>query len=199
MNPVHNQKKRKPSSPSLQGQLRIIGGDWRGRKLAFEAVDGLRPTPDRVRETVFNWLMAVVPGAKCLDAFAGSGALGLEALSRGAGAVDFVELNAAASQQLRANLALLKCDSGKVCTSSAEAFLAASQQVYDLVFLDPPFRKALLASCIPLLEERLAASSWVYIETGKEEQLPILPEYWQLHREKSAGQVAYRLFKVAKP
>ena len=178
--------------------MRIIAGSWRGRKLSFQAVEGLRPTPDRVRETLFNWLAPVIQGANCLDLFSGSGALGLEALSRGAERVSFVELNASAANQLRSNLSLLKCDNGDVHSMAAEQFLSQAEDGYEVVFLDPPFHKNMLENCLSQLARPgiLAAKAWIYIETGRDEVLPVLPASWQLHREKTAGQVCYRLFQV---
>jgi 16S rRNA (guanine966-N2)-methyltransferase len=181
-----------------EGQLRIIGGEWRGRKLNFTAVEGLRPTPDRVRETVFNWLATVVPGATCLDLFAGSGAMGLEALSRGAKKIAFIELSPVAAKCLQENLSLLKSQSGQVRQVEAQQFLEASSEAFEIVFLDPPFRQGLLESCVDALSRRglLAEDAWVYIETAVDEVLPVLPINWRLHREKTAGQVCYRLFRV---
>ncbi len=193
-----SKQSRKAPKSGTAGQLRIIAGDWRGRKLGFPALEGLRPTPDRVRETLFNWLAPVVPGSHCLDLFAGSGALGLEALSRGAARVSFVEQAAAAAQQLRDNLALLNCAGGEVWQGAAEQFLPQAAGPYELVFLDPPFRQGMLADCLALLQRPglLASRAWVYIETGRDEALPPLPANWCLHREKTAGQVCYRLFQI---
>ena len=130
-------------------QLRIIGGQWRGRKLAFTPEDGLRPTADRVRETLFNWLAADIHGARCLDLFAGSGALGLEALSRGAAHCDFVDHSSRACRQIETHLALLEAaDRGHCHPVGAEPFLRGAQQAYDIVFLDPP---PLIASPSPPL------------------------------------------------
>ena len=189
---------RKRNAPSAEGQLRIIGGTWRGRKLTFPALEGLRPTPDRVRETLFNWLAPVIPGAHCLDLFAGSGALGLEALSRGAGQVDFVDAAPVAVKQLQSNLDLLKSDCGQVSHAQAQQFLSNCAGAYDVIFLDPPFGMGLLEQCVPLLQRPglLKQKVWVYIETGRDEQLPTLPSCWRLHREKTAGQVCYRLYAV---
>ncbi len=184
----------------ISNQLRIIGGDWRGRKLSFPAIEGLRPTPDRVRETLFNWLAAIVPGARCLDLFAGSGALGLEALSRGAASVDLVDASAEVCQQLNSNLHILGCHNARVWRQKADQWLQQqpASASYDIIFLDPPFRQNLLADCIHAIDQQqlLADKAWVYIEMGKEEPLPELPVHWHLHREKTAGQICYRLFIV---
>lgn len=182
------------------GEVRIIGGRWRGRKLRFPALPGLRPTGDRLRETLFNWLQFEVPGARCLDLFAGSGALGLEAASREAARVTLIEVDPAAVQALRANCALLGADGVEVIDSDALAWLARPAPPAEscaIVFLDPPFAGGLLARAIPLLEAsgRLAATAWIYLETAREQALPELPDNWHLHREKCAGEVCCRLFR----
>ncbi len=181
------------------GQLRIIAGEWRGRKLPVAAVEGLRPTPDRVRETVFNWLMATVPGARCLDCFAGTGALGLEALSRGASKLVAVELSKLAASQLQANLQTLKAGNADLKQGSALSLLdQQATEVFDLVFLDPPFRKGLLEPVCQKLNDNgwLASGASVYIEAESElGQLPV-PAGWELVKCKQAGQVSYNLFRV---
>ncbi len=188
------------------GQLRIIGGAWRGRKLSFPAVDGLRPTGDRVRETLFNWLAPEIQGARCLDVFAGSGALGVEALSRGAGAVVMLERDAKAAAQLRINLSLLNAEHGKVIHGDALKFLQEGNSLhhnfaepYHIVFIDPPFQLQLWQQVIDALETGnwLADNATIYIESGREPayQTPYqIPANWQLHREKHAGNVSYRLY-----
>jgi 16S rRNA (guanine966-N2)-methyltransferase len=192
----------KNSTQRAANQLRIIGGQWRGRKLHFPSIEGLRPTPDRVRETLFNWLAPVLPGARCLDLFAGSGALGLEALSRGAASADLIDNASAAVNQLRQNLQLLNTDRGQVINASAEQWLPAfnpqHDNRYDIIFLDPPFHKAMAGPCINGIEQQqlLNDNSWVYLEMAKDDALPKLPDRWYLHREKVAGQVCYRLFSV---
>lgn len=178
-------------------QLRIIGGQWRGRKLAFPDIPELRPTPDRVRETVFNWLQADMTNSHCLDLFAGSGALGLEALSRGADSIVMVEQNQTAVNAIHENLATLnagnKC---QVVKDDALAYLRRTpEKPFDIVFLDPPFDQSLLQPCIELLEQPgwLAKSALIYIEVNKTlTRLPI-PDSWQIHRSKIAGQVSYNL------
>lgn len=186
---------RRSSKPSL---VRIIGGQWRGRKLPVCTQPGLRPTPDRVRETLFNWLSAWVPGSHCLDCFSGSGALALEALSRGAESALMIESSRDAASQLRANLELLNAQNGQVKTGDSMQLLdSRADQQYDLVFLDPPFRQEMLVPCARLLEEHnwLAKDAMIYVEAESEWPLAELPESWQLYREKKAGQVAYRLFQ----
>jgi 16S rRNA (guanine966-N2)-methyltransferase len=177
------------------GQIRIIGGQWRGRKLPVPNSPGLRPTTDRVRETLFNWLAPVIQGARCLDCFAGSGALGLEALSRYAGSVTLLEFERPVAQQLEKNLALLQ-GKGHVVNTNALSWLAKNAQPFDVVFLDPPFRKGLLAETVMLLEQQgwLADEAWIYVEAEAESAATDVPANWQLHREKVAGQVAYRLY-----
>ena len=179
-------------------QLRIIAGEWRGRKLSFPAIEGLRPTPDRVRETLFNWIAAQIPGAKCLDLFTGSGALGLEALSRGAGQTTMVDLSAVATGQLQSNLQTLKATNATVIQADVQHWLSQQNNdlQYDLVFMDPPFRKELAAGCCETLESQgmLASRAMIYVETESELSVLQVPDNWHLHREKHAGQVTYRLY-----
>ncbi len=187
------------SSRANRSQLRIIGGEWRGRKFGFEASPGLRPTTDRVRETLFNWLQPVIHEAHCLDLFAGSGALGLEALSRGAAHCDFVDTSAASLRQIEQHLALLGADDRGHChRGSADAFLRSTRHGYHVVFIDPPFGEDLVGPSCDLLASRrlLVDDARVYVETGAREPLPVTPPGWALHRDKTAGGVAYRLFVV---
>lgn len=178
-------------------QLRIIGGTWRSRRVSFPDVEGLRPSPDRVRETLFNWLTPIIAGSRCLDLYAGSGALGLEALSRGAAAVTFVDADRRVVQQLEQNLKLLGAHDASVVQSDALSFLQRPPQPFDVVFLDPPFRRNLLPACL----EKLAAG-WltegarVYVESEAElGEPPLLPD-WELLRSKQAGQVRYSLLQA---
>ncbi|WP_404461367.1 16S rRNA (guanine(966)-N(2))-methyltransferase [Providencia rettgeri] len=186
---------RKPQSAPL-GQIRIIGGKWRGRKLPVRDSEGLRPTTDRIKETLFNWLMPVIRDARCLDCFAGSGSLGFEALSRFAQNVTFIELDKQNSQLLTENKARLQAEDATVINNSSLTVLSQQGSPFDVVFIDPPFRKGLLTETIQLLEKNqwLADESWVYVESEAESPLTDLPANWLLHREKIAGQVAYRLF-----
>jgi 16S rRNA (guanine966-N2)-methyltransferase len=186
---------KKPHTPAM-GQIRIIGGQWRGRKLPVPDSPGLRPTTDRVRETLFNWLAPVLAGAHCLDCFAGSGALGLEALSRYAASATLLEYNRTVAQQLTKDLSLLNATTGKIIHTDTLNWLQQEGHPYDVVFLDPPFRKGLLAQTITYLEQQkwLAAEAWIYIEAEVEQGELNVPANWQLHREKVAGQVAYRLY-----
>ncbi|EOC0001580.1 16S rRNA (guanine(966)-N(2))-methyltransferase [Cronobacter turicensis] len=186
---------KKPTS-SGSGQIRIIGGQWRGRKLPVPDSPGLRPTTDRVRETLFNWLAPYLVGARCLDCFAGSGALGLEALSRYAADATLLEMERGVAQQLQKNLATLQSSAAKVVNTNTLNFLSQNGEPHDIVFVDPPFRKGLLEETLNLLETRgwLAPQALIYVESEVENGLPPVPASWQLHREKVAGQVAYRLY-----
>jgi len=178
------------------GQIRIIGGQWRGRKLPVPDSPGLRPTTDRVRETLFNWLAPHMVDARCLDCFAGSGALGLEALSRYAGSATLLEMERHVAQQLQKNLATLNARNAQVVNTNSLTFLAQAGTPHDVVFIDPPFRKGLLEETLTLLENNgwLADDALIYVESEVENGLPPVPAHWDLHREKVAGQVAYRLY-----
>lgn len=181
--------------------VRIIGGQWRGRKLAVLDSAGLRPSIDRVRETLFNWLMHDVVGARCLDLFAGSGALGLEALSRGAEYVHFVEQNPKVASALTANIELLGLDSeAAICTlgNGLDMLQKSAQEEYDLVFLDPPFDSPLLQQSINALVQAncLASSAIVYLEQSASQPDVSTPVGWRLHREGRAGQTRYALYHI---
>ncbi|MCF7355437.1 16S rRNA (guanine(966)-N(2))-methyltransferase RsmD [Vibrio sp. CK2-1] len=196
------QRRKASSSQSAKGNVgfvRIISGLWRGRKLPVHDAQGLRPTTDRVKETLFNWLAADIPHARCLDLFAGSGGLGFESASRQAELVTMVELNKQAYQQLVTNSSQLKANNIEIHQQDALQFLQQPGQAYDVVFIDPPFRQGLLEQTLNLLQQNgwLAENGLVYIETEKELQLPEIPEHWQLHREKTAGQVCYRLYQLS--
>lgn len=178
-------------------QVRIIGGLWRGRKLAFTPADGLRPTGDRIRETLFNWLAPSIEGARCADLFAGSGALGLEALSRGAGHCDFVDTNGVALAQIKEHLRTLGADRSGTCHRiTAQQFLQDATHPYDIVFIDPPFSLQMVEPVCALLAgaHLLTSTALVYVETAATEPSPTFPTGWNPRREKSAGGVTYRLF-----
>ncbi len=185
----------------LPRELRIIAGDWRGRKLRFPDRAEIRPTPDRVRETLFNWIGARVRGARALDLFAGSGALGLECLSRGAAAVTFVETDPRAVLALRARLAEWGAQGATVERADARGWLAArraaTQPPFDLVFLDPPFAAGLLAGVACELEagDWLATTALVYLEADSGGALPAVPPSWDLLRSGKAGAVGYHLLR----
>ncbi|WP_243039261.1 16S rRNA (guanine(966)-N(2))-methyltransferase RsmD [Dyella sedimenti] len=178
------------------GRIRIIGGQLRNSRLDVHELPGLRPTPERVRETLFNWLAPVIAGARCLDLCAGSGALGIEALSRGAAAVQFVERDPLAAQALRANLRRLKAVGGQVAQADAQAYLQGAAQPFGVVFLDPPFALDLWAPLAQRLEQGgwLAPSAWIYVESPRG-AVPALPVSWALHREGGAGEVRYALYR----
>ncbi len=177
--------------------VRIIGGHWRSRRLEFPQSAGLRPTPDRVRETVFNWLAPVLPGAACLDLFAGSGAFGFEAVSRGAARAVLVERDAGAVAALHASRAKLAADATEIVAGDALAYLNGPVFAFDVVFLDPPYAAGLLAPCLALLAARgwLRPGGWVYLEAPAGET-PALPSGWEIVRSKTAGQVGYHLART---
>lgn len=187
------------SADKYPRQLRIIGGQWRGRRLDVINSEGLRPTPDRVRETVFNWLQAWVAGASCLDLFAGTGALCLEALSRGASRVVMVEKSSDVARVLRQNVAQLKTDAATVINDNCQRYLQGQAEVFDIVFIDPPFSNSdLIDSSITTLVQRgwIKPGSWVYIESPSGLDAPVLPANWTLKHSKAAGQVGYHLARV---
>jgi 16S rRNA (guanine966-N2)-methyltransferase len=179
-----------------RNQLRIIAGAWRGRKLVFAPVAGLRPTPDRVRETLFNWLGLSVHGARCLDLFAGSGALGLEAASRGAAAVVLVDTDPLVVRTLREQVRVLDARQAHIVQASCERYLQGPAEPFDLVFLDPPYRQGALPGCMELLEQRgwLAPDAWIYLEAERGLE-PSLPGNWEPCRSKTSGQVGYHLVR----
>ncbi|MBE0438812.1 MAG: 16S rRNA (guanine(966)-N(2))-methyltransferase RsmD [Gammaproteobacteria bacterium] len=180
---------------SNKGQLRIIAGKWRGRKLQFPDIEQLRPTPDRVRETIFNWLQAYVGDARCLDLFAGSGALGFEALSRGAEHVTMVEVQGEAVQQLVVNRKALLAEQADVKQMTAQQYLKQCQQQFDIVFIDPPYPADLWTEIAQLLVNYkiLADNALIYLECPSNKPLPTLPNNWQLIKDKKAGDVRYCL------
>jgi 16S rRNA (guanine966-N2)-methyltransferase len=177
-------------------QVRIIAGQWRGRKLEFPASQGLRPTSDRVRETLFNWLAPVLPGAVCLDLFAGSGALGFEAASRGAARVVMVEQDSVVFHHLQSQSNRLSAQAVELVNANANDYLAGIDTAFDIMFLDPPFGGAeLRQSVIQHINQRqlVKPGGLIYLETGKGDTVPELPENWQAYRHKQAGQVDYQL------
>ena len=213
---------RSGSGHARPGRCRIIAGDWRGRIIGFDDAEGLRPTTDRIRETVFNWLNPYIPGSHCLDCFAGSGVLGLEALSRGAADVVFIENNRQSWQNLKRNLDMLKdgddsgaanrarlyhedaikflqsgCRVSAVDSKSKPRQAHAEQSKFDVVFLDPPFHKNLLSQSCSLLDSSgcLAEDAIIYVEHAIDEAVK-LPVNWDCVKQKVAGQVAYELYIV---
>lgn len=187
-------------SKSERGHLRIIAGLWRGRKLSFLEREGLRPTTDRVRETLFNWLQMDLSGSRCLDLFAGSGALGLEAASRGASKVVMVDNDQTTINRLQKNVTLLAAEQVEVICDDAVSFLRGCNQVFDLVFIDPPYRSDLIAPCCELLESEqcLSDHAKIYIECDASNDLSKkigeFPGNWRCLKRKTAGQVGYHLF-----
>lgn len=183
-------------APGLSNTVRIIGGKWRGKKLRFPDIAGLRPTPDRIRETVFNWLQFELQGARVLDLFAGSGAFGLEALSRGAAYAVFVEKDAAAVKQLNTHILELRIENAHVEHCEANRYLQDdAEQPFDIVFLDPPYDQQLLQPCMADLENKnfLTDHAYIYIEAESTLKTLPLPQNWRLHRSKHSGQVSYHL------
>jgi 16S rRNA (guanine966-N2)-methyltransferase len=181
------------------GELRVIGGSLRGRKWRVADAEGLRPTPDRVRETLFNWLAPHIAGRRVLDLFAGSGALGFEALSRGAAAATLVEQDRAAQAVLRETAARFGLTAARIEGGDALAFLRAQPaRSFDVVFLDPPFQTELMAPALRLIAagEVLAPDGFCYVEQGADLPVPALPPGWTLHRSGKAGEVGYHLLHV---
>ncbi|NWG85926.1 MAG: 16S rRNA (guanine(966)-N(2))-methyltransferase RsmD [Hydrogenophilaceae bacterium] len=176
-------------------QVRIVGGSHRGRKLHFQAVPGLRPTPDRVRETLFNWLGQRLHGLRCLDLFAGSGALGFEAVSRGAAEVVLVERDAKACAALEKNAALL---GGQVVRADGLTYLKGNVGAFDVIFIDPPFAEGLWAKALALAATRLAPEGKIYLEHDGSLTSAMLTESgWQVLREGRAGQSHFCLLERA--
>ncbi|WP_144211538.1 16S rRNA (guanine(966)-N(2))-methyltransferase RsmD [Shewanella donghaensis] len=187
---------------SASGQVRIISGQWRSRKLPIHDLEGLRPTTDRVRETLFNWLSSDISGARVLDCFAGSGALSLEALSRYASYARICELQSNAAKQLKQNLVTLKCDNADVINGDSLVTLkqgldSTKEKGFDIVFVDPPFRKGLANPTLALLAEKnwLNENALIYLETESDITDLEIPADWVELKQKSAGQVSYRLFQ----
>ncbi|MEP6938652.1 MAG: 16S rRNA (guanine(966)-N(2))-methyltransferase RsmD [Rudaea sp.] len=189
-------KRESSARRGVTGSVRIIGGSLRGSKLAVADLPGLRPTPDRVRETLFNWLAPMISGARCLDLYAGTGALGIEALSRGAAAVEFVERDVALVRTLRDNVERLKVVGATVRHADAARLLeGAAEHPFDIVFIDPPFTDGLWERSAAQLEAGhwLSASALIYVESPATTSIAI-PPTWLPHREKHAGVVRYALF-----
>jgi 16S rRNA (guanine966-N2)-methyltransferase len=194
-----------PQESTGTGYVRIIGGEWRGRRLRFPPVADLRPTPDRLRETLFNWLQGAIPGARALDLFAGSGALGLEALSRGAARATLVEHDPIAARNIAALLAMLGVahDRAEVLTRDVFALLSGPPVGggYDLVFLDPPYRAGRLPELCTLLARGgwLRPGAWVYLECPAAAAPVALPGEWLRWREARAGAASGTLARFAAP
>lgn len=182
------------------GRLRIVAGNWRSRLLEIADVPGLRPTSERVRETLFNWLAPRIEGARCLDLFAGTGALGLEALSRGATSVVFVDSSRRAARTIEKNVRSLEADGATIHRGDAMEFLRTAQPgSFDIVFLDPPFAADLLGELCRQFDNLkiLGPGAMVYLEQDKTQPEPTLPAGWVVLRNKIAGQVRYSLVEVS--
>lgn len=192
-------RKSAPAAAAI-GSVRIIGGRWRGTRLQVPGKPGLRPTSDRVRETLFNWLLPVLPGARVLDLFAGSGALGLEAVSRGASTAQLVEADPQLAQSLDATVARLDAEAQvRIHRGDALAWLRSGEggnpeSRFDIAFVDPPFDANLWPAVLELLPSRLAANAWLYLESPAD-QLPAVPAEWALHREGSTREVRFALYR----
>ncbi|MGP1931366.1 MAG: 16S rRNA (guanine(966)-N(2))-methyltransferase RsmD [Arsenophonus sp. ET-YP4-MAG3] len=187
---------KKKIKSTTYGKIRIIGGKWRGRKLSIFNYEDLRPTTNKIRETLFNWLIPVIKNANCFDCFAGSGALSIEALSRYAASVTLIELNRFIAKQLIINLTKLKAKNAQVININILNYLAQVGIGYDVIFLDPPFYKHLLEQTALLLEQNgwLTRKCWIYIETENESNLSILPKNWYVYRKKISRQIVYSLY-----
>jgi len=179
---------------AANNRVRISGGEWRSRLLSFPDVPGLRPTPDRVRQTVFNWLGQDMHGRRCLDLFAGTGAMGFEALSRGASAVVLVEKSAPAAKSLQQNQSLLKAGAARILQQDAVQFLAQNRDRFDVIFLDPPYQQGWLPKLLPRLPNHLAEGGVVYVEA----EFALCDDaLWQVIKQGKAGNVFYHLLKLA--
>ena len=181
----------------MSNKLRIIGGEWRSRHIVFDDAPGLRPTPARVRETLFNWLQLDVPNSRCLDLFAGSGALGFEAASRGAKRVLMVENNPKTCQKLKENRSALTSDKVEIMQSDVQLFIKNCHEQFNCIFLDPPFAQGLLQSTCQQIAQAdvLAPYGKIYLEAERKLQLEGLPENWQLLKHKVAGDVSFNLYE----
>lgn len=175
--------------------LRIIGGKWRGRKVTFPNNDQIRPTGSRIRETVFNWLMHEITGASCLDLYAGTGVLSMEALSRGARHVTMIENDTATVSEIEQNLHQLGADESSFQIKKAHTldWLALCNQKFDVIFVDPPFANNELMTVSRLIASRNILEGYVYLESGRPIAVEQLPAQWKIHRQKSAGSVYYYL------
>ena len=195
---MSGQKRKTRGQPP--GRLRIVAGKWRRRLLPVVNQEGLRPTAERIRETLFNWLAPFIEGSRCLDLFAGTGALGLEALSRGARETVFVESAEAAVRQLNASIDLLQAEGAVVIRRDARDFLNnATPEIFDVVYLDPPFAADYYEELCRLLAEKnwVRVGTRVYLEQDAGAAQPVLPPGWLVERQKTAGKVRYTLLRVA--
>ncbi len=195
--PKSSSPNKRTGNTKSTGVVRIIGGEMRGRKLHFSIVNGLRPTLDRVRETLFNWLSHDIYDATCLDLFAGSGALGFEAISRGAKDVTFVEKSDKVVRDLKKNKTLLKQDNIQIYSMSFSQFLKINNKAYDVVFLDPPFREGLLTELLDDLIPHLAPAAQVYIEQETSANPFVPDEKWINIKHKKTSSLIYSLYQLS--
>lgn len=175
-----------------RGNFRVIGGRWRGRRLDFVDDGSVRPTPDRIRETLFNWLADWLPGARCVDLFAGSGALGIEALSRGAQAVTFVDTQRRVLTAVRHHIESLQAEADYVA-QPANSYLQTTSERFDIAFVDPPYQQGLVEPVLKALQPRLSTINRVYVECESTLE-PVVPIGWSVLKSKRAGQVGYHLY-----
>ncbi len=194
LNSILQRSKTKPNQVRALNQVRISAGAWRSRLLKFPDVDGLRPTPDRVRQTVFNWLGQDLTGKTCLDLFAGTGAMGFEALSRNAKNVVMIENSNLAYQSLVQNQTLLKADNCQTLNQDALVFLSQNTQKFDIIFCDPPYNKNWLDKLLPILNQHVTENGVVYVEAEREIENSA---QWTILKKNKAGNVYYHLLKSA--
>lgn len=195
--PSSHQNRNKDQVQKKQGQCRIIAGKWRGRKISFDDAEGLRPTTDRIRETVFNWLQPYLPNSHCLDCFAGSGALGFEALSRGAESVLLLEQNPKTINNLKKNIEALTANNADMqCVDTLQWLEHQHAREFDVIFLDPPFSSDLLNQACKLLQKSncLSDNAIIYLEHNIDSKIN-LPDNWNTLKDKKSGQVIYQLLQ----
>lgn len=187
--------KRQSRTQTSTGHVRIISGQYRGRRLPVLSVDGLRPTGDRVRETLFNWLQNEVPGARCLDAFAGTGALGIEAASRYAQSVTLVEPHSAVAKALEQACADLQANHVQVVQQTFQSFIATQPEPYDLIFVDPPFHQTNFTDVLNGVQKIITPGGFIYLECPKNLNSAdiLLPANWEVRQDKIYGDVRARL------
>ncbi len=195
---ARKQAKGGKGKKTADNTLRIIGGEWRSRKLQFPTADGLRPTSGMIRETLFNWLQHKVIGASILDMFSGSGALGFEALSRGAASVTMVEKDRKVAEQLKANAQLLQTAKAQVINSDALSWAARCGDSFDIIFLDPPFAADIAPDCLEVCKSGLVkCEGLVYLEISRSQKLEI-PQEFEILKSKTSGSVIYQLLQRKK-
>lgn len=174
--------------------IRIISGNFRGRKLPVADIEGLRPTGDRVKEVLFNWLQFEIVGKRVIDLFAGSGSLGFEALSRGAAKVVLVERSFKAFKQLQSCKEKLKVSDLEIRNEDAEKFLSGNSEIYDIAFLDPPFQQELLQTVFDSVQSHIKIGGYIYCEMEKSQEIENIPDNFKLIKHKTVGRVKINLF-----